>query len=45
MMKKFLYWMTRRFHGSGRFCRHFCPACEYYEICHTDGAGQTEELP
>ncbi len=37
MMKKLLFWMLRRFKGSGRFCHHFCPACEYFDICKNDG--------
>ncbi len=37
MMEKLKFWLMRRFKGSGRFCRHFCPACEYYSICKEDG--------
>lgn len=43
-MGRIIFWLTRRFKGSGRFCHHFCPMCEYYGICKGDGIGIDKDL-
>lgn len=32
-MSRFCYWIENILKKNDNYCRHFCPNCEYFEIC------------
>ncbi len=36
-MKRILFWMKKIVKGNVKYCKSFCPMCEYYEQCKDDG--------
>ena len=35
-MEKIFYWLKKTINFNWKYCRSFCPTCEYYETCKSD---------